>query len=213
VEGLFNIAAKFSGHGETPARALERVQGEFQFTSRQGVFRGLQRTTSKVSMTSKAVDAVAALGSIFGSDKVKQTAEKVAGQAYFVDQLAQSIGEFNYDLLSVKLTRDELLNMNLEDISLLSPEIRLHGRGQVAYAAGRPLLEQPLSASLQFAARGKVEQLFARLRLLDGAKDELGYARTKEPVTLGGTLARPDPTPFFSRLAAARIVDFLDVEN
>jgi hypothetical protein len=213
VEGLFNVSGRLAGNGETPARALERVQGEFQLTSRQGIFRGLQRATSKMSMTSKAVDAVAALGSLFGSDKVKQTAEKVAGQAYFVDQLAQSLAEFNYDLLSVRLTRDEFLNMNLEDISLVSPEIRLNGRGTVSYVVGQPLLEQPLNVSLNLAARGKTEQSFGKLRLLDNAKDELGYTKTRDPVTVGGTLAKPDPTAYFARIATAKLTDFLDGED
>ncbi len=211
VEGLFNINARFSGNGETPARALDRVQGDFQFTSRQGIFRGLQRASNKVSITSKAVELGASvLGSIFGSEKATRTAEKVAGQAYFVDQLAQGIGEFNYDLLSVRLSRDELLSINLEDISLVSPEIRLTGRGEVAYVAGTPLLAQPLNASLSFAARGKTEQLLDKLNALDGTKDELGYARTKAAVTLDGTLAKPDPTGFFTRLAAAKLAELLD---
>lgn len=214
VEGLFNISGRIAGNGETPQRAIDRVQGEFQLTSRQGVFRGLQRATGKLSMTSKAVELGASvLGSILGSDKAVRTAEKVAGQAYFVDQLAQSLGEFNYDLLSVKLSRDELLNMNLEDISLVSPEIRLNGRGSVSYVVGQPLLEQPLSASLSLSSRGKVEQLLGRLRLLDTTKDELGYTRSKENILIGGTLAKPDASAFFTKMAASRIVDFLDTEN
>lgn len=213
VEGLFNVSGKVAGNGETPARALERVQGELQVTSRQGIFRGLQRTAGKVSMTSKAVELGASvLGSLFGSDKAVKTAEKVAGQAYFVDQLAQSLGEFSYDLLSVRFARDELLNMNLQEISLLSPEIRLNGRGSVSYVVGRPLLEQPLSVSLSIATRGKVEQLFSRLRLVDGTKDELGYAKSREAITVAGTLAKPDPSAFFTKLATARIVDYLDGE-
>lgn len=211
VEGLFNVSGKVSGNGETPVRALERVHGELEVTSRQGIFRGLQRTAGKVSMTSKAVELGASvLGSLLGSDKAVKTAEKVAGQAYFVDQLAQIIGEFNYDLLSVRFERDELLNMNLQEISLVSPEIRLNGRGSVGYVVGRPLLEQPLSVSLSIATRGKVEQLFTRLRLVDGTKDELGYAKSRETITVGGTLTRPDPSAFFSKLATARIADFLD---
>lgn len=214
VEGLFTVAGKLSGNGETPARALDRVQGDFQLTSRQGIFRGLQRTSNKVSMTSKAVELGASvLGSIFGSEKATKTAEKVAGQAYFVDQLAQSLGEFNYDLLSVHLTRDDLLNMSLTDISLVSPEIRLTGRGEVEYVAGQSLLEQPLNTSLTFAARGKVEQLLGKLRMLDGTKDDLGYARTKEIITLAGTLAKPDPTGFFTRIAQAKLSDLLDNED
>lgn len=211
VDGLFSMQGTVAGNGETPSRAIDRLHGEFQMTSRQGVFRGLARTSAKVSMTSKAVEIGASvLGSLFGSDKGTKTAEKVAGMAYYADQLAQSLAELNYDLLSVKLSRDELLNMNLEEIGLVAQEVRLTGRGDVTYVSGKTLLEQPLTASLNLAARGKVEELLNKARLLDGTKDELGYARAKETVTLGGTLGKPDPTAFFTRIAAAKISDLLD---
>lgn len=214
IEGVFTVNGRFTGNGETLARTLERSHGTFDLTSRAGVFRGLQRTTNKISMTSKAVELGASvLGSIFGSEKVTKTAEKVAGQAYFVDQLAQSIGELPYDQLSVKLARDESLNVTMEDISLVSPDIRLIGRGTVTHVADKPLLEQPLNASLTIAGRGKLEELFGKLRLLNGTKDDLGYARTKETITLGGTLLRPDPTAFFTRIATAKLGDMLAPEN
>jgi len=211
VEGLFNISGNFAGTGETVDRTITHTQGQFDLASRQGVFRGLQRTSGKLSMTSKAVEIGASvLGSLVGSEKATKAAEKVAGQAYFVDQFAQSLGEFNYDQLNVRLVRDESLNLKLEDIGLISPEIRLLGTGTVTYVAGKPLLEQPMNISLSLAARGKVEQLLGKLRLLDGSRDEVGYARTREPVTIGGSLAKPDPTAYFTRIVSAKAADLLD---
>jgi hypothetical protein len=207
IEGMFTVAARFTGNGETLGRTLERSQGTFELTGRQGIFRGLQRTTNKVSLATKAVDLV---GSLFGSSKV---VEKVAGAAYHVDQLAQTLGELNYDQLNVKLVRDQSLNVALEDISLVAPEIRLIGKGTVTYVPGKPLLQQPLSLALSMAGRGKVEEQLGKLRLLNGARDDLDYARTKETLTLGGTLARPDPTVFFTRLATAKLGDLLAPEN
>lgn len=207
IEGVFTVAGRFTGSGETPGRTFERSHGTFELTGRQGIFRGLQRTTNKVSLATKAVDLV---GSLFGSSKV---VEKVAGAAYHVDQLAQSLGELNYDQLNVKLRRDQSLNVALEDISLVAPEIRLSGKGTVTYVPDQPLLQQPLSVSLSIAGRGKVEEQLGKLRLLNGARDELDYARTKETLTLGGTLARPDPTAFFTRLATAKLADLLAPEN
>lgn len=211
VEGLFNVSSTFTGNGETVQRAIDRVHGDFQLTSHQGIFRGLQRSTNKLSMTTKAVESVASLlGSILSSEKATKAAEKVAGSAYYVDQLAQSLGELKYDQLSVKLTRDELLNMNLQDVSLVAPELRLSGRAEVAYVAGKPLLEQPLTASLDLAARGKIEEQLNKLRLLSGTKDDLGYAKAKETVTLGGTLGKPDATAFFTKVASAKVSELLE---
>jgi hypothetical protein len=75
---------------------------------------------------------------------------------------------------------------------------------------GKPLLEQPMNVTLSFAARGKVEQLLGKLRLTDGTRDEVGYAKTKEPVTIGGSLAKPDPSAFFTRIATAKLNELLD---
>ncbi len=214
IEGLFSVAGRFTGGGETVGRTLERARGSFELTSRAGIFRGLQRTTGKVSMTSKAVELGASvLGSLFGSDKVTKAAEKVAGTAYFVDQLAQGLGELTYDHLSVRLVRAETLNLALEDFSLVTPEIRLLGKGTVTHVEGKPLLEQPLSVSLSLAGRGKLEQMLGKLRLTDGSRDELGYAKTSQPVVIGGTLSRPDPTAYFTRLATAKLSDLLMPEN
>ena len=214
VEGLFSVAGHFTGNGETLAQTLERARGTFELSGRAGIFRGLQRTSNKVSMTSKAIELGASvLGSIFGSAKVTKAAEKVAGTAYFVDQLAQSLGELNYDQLSVRLVRAKSLNVTLEDFILVAPDIHLLGQGTVTYIADQPLLEQPLSVTLALAGRGKLEQLLGKLRLTDGSIDELGYAKTSLPVTIGGSLARPDPTAYFTRLATAKLGDLLAPEN
>lgn len=213
VEGLFSIAGKLSGNGETPGRALDRAQGEFQLTSRQGIFRGLQRTSEKVSMATKAVELASSLGSLFGSDKTTKVAEKVAGTAYYVDQLVQGLAELKFDLLSVKLSRDEMLNMNLEDISLVSPELRLNGRGEVSYVEGKSLLEQPLTASLDVAVRGKIETQFDKLNLVNGVRDDLGYAKARDTVKLGGTLGRPNANAWFARMTTEKLSDFLSPQN
>ena len=203
LEGVFTVTGKLTGNGETLGRTLEHSHGTFALASRQGIFRGLQRTTNKVSLATKAVDLV---GSLFGSSKV---VEKVAGAAYYVDQLAQTLGELNYDQLNVKLVRDQILDVKIEDISLVSPEIRLIGKGTVSYVENKDLLEQPLSMSLSLAGRGKVEEQLGKLRLLSGARDDLDYAKAKETITLGGTLARPDPTVFFTRIAVGKLTDLL----
>ncbi len=214
IEGIFAVVGQVEGKGATLEQLGRQTQGKFALTSRQGVFRGLQRTSSKVSAATKAVELGASvLGSLFGSDKATRVAEKVAGTAYFVDQLAQSIGEFNYDQLSVRLGRGETLNVVLEEISLVSPEIRLGGSGTVTHVAGKPLLEQPLNVALAFSARGKVEQLLGKLRLLDGTRDELGYAKTQTPVTVTGSLAKPDPSAFFTKIATAKFSELLVPEN
>ncbi|WP_438482797.1 hypothetical protein [Oleiharenicola lentus] len=216
VEGLFNVNGKFVGDGETIGRTIDRTRGQFELISRQGIFRGLQRATGKVSMATKAAEfgasVVGSLGSIFGEKAVK-TAEKIGSQAAVVDQLAQSLGEFNYDQLTVKLSRDDSLNVTVEEVSLVSPEIRLIGKGTLAHLEGKSLLDYPLNVSLSLAARGKLEQLLAKAHLTDISKDELGFTKTRETVTLGGTLTKPDASAFFSKIASAKLNELISPGN
>lgn len=210
LEGVFAVHGKFAGAGRTLDHTLERTLGRFEMRSQGGVFRGLRRTSEKVSVASKAVELGAALGSLLGSSKVKDAAEKVAGQTYQVDQLAQALGELPFDQFVVRAQRDERLNFRVEEISLLSPEVRFNARGTVSHVEGKSVLEQPLNLGFQLAARGKVEQTLSRLRALDGTKDELGYAKAKDLGTITGTLSRPVPNELFQRLLESKVSEFLN---
>ncbi len=213
VEGIFAVTGTFVGNGSTLEHTLERTRGQFQLSSRQGVFRGLRRTSDKISTATRAVELGAALGSLFGTNKVRETAEKLAGQAYQVDQLAQALGELSFDQLLIRVNRDESLNFKVEELSLLSPEVRLSAQGALTHVAGKSLLDLPLTLTYQLGARGKVESTLARLRALDGTKDELGYARMKDTATIRGTLGRPNPSALFVKLAESRLADFLTPGN
>jgi hypothetical protein len=83
----------------------------------------------------------------------------------------------------------------------------------VTHVEGRPLLDQPLSVEMNLFARGKVESLLNRARLVEGPRDDLGFVRAKYPVVVAGTMAKPDALSFYTRLATARLVDSLAPEN
>lgn len=205
IEGLFTVKGQLEGQGLNLDDTIDRTRGAFDLTSRKGVFRGLKRSTDKLSMASKAVGLVS---SLLGDN----AAEKLASNAFNVDQLAQELGEINFDQFTVRLVRDPVLNFKLENITLVAQQLHLLGSGQVTYAAGQPLLKQTLEASLSFRGRGKIEEILGKLKVLDGTRDELGYAKTKETLTLGGSLAKPNANAFFTRLAAGKIGDLLAPE-
>ena len=55
--------------------------------------------------------------------------------------------------------------------------------------------------------------MLGKLHLLDGTRDELGYAKTPTPVTIAGSLAKPDPSAFFTKVATAKLTELLAPEN
>lgn len=206
IEGIFGVKGRLAGEGETLARTAERVRGDFDLHGRAGVFRGLRRTSDKLSMATKAVELGSVLGSFLGG-KVKDAADKVAPQSYQVDQLAQALGEIPYDQFVVRATRDEQLNIRVDEASLLAPEVHFTARGQLTHVEGRPLLELPMQLGFQLAARGKIEQTLGKLRALDGTKDDLGYAKAKNLGNISGTPLRPKADELFQKLAESKLLD------
>ena len=206
LEGTFALKSRVTGEGAHLAQAPEWLRGEMELQGRTGVFRGLRRTSEKLSVATKAVELGSVLGSFLGG-KVKDAADKVAPQSYQIDQLAQALSEISYDQFVVRATRDAQLNVKIDEVSLLSPEIHFTARGQLTHVEGRSLLEQPMRLSFQLAARGKVEQTLGKLRALDGTKDDLGYARAKDLGAIGGTPLRPQPDELFQRLAESKLFD------
>ena len=106
--------------------------------------------------------------------------------------IAQSLAEIPYDQLSLAVTRDPQLNLRLQDFSLISPQVRLGGTGEIRAVAGTDLAKQPLDLRLQLGARGHLADQMNRASLLDGKKDDLGYVGFTVPVHVGGTLSNPD---------------------
>ena len=213
IEGLFTAQGDFVGAGLTLPQLMARTRGSFELASPQGIFRGLQRSTNKLSLSSKAVELGATVfGSIFGAQKVTHAAEKVVGTAYFIDQLAQTLGELKFEQLKVHVVRTEKLDLELKNFRLRTPDISLTGQGAVTYQAGLAWLEQPLSLKLTMAGRGKIEQILSKLKLLDGQRDALGYATLRDPLTVTGSVAKPDASAFFIGLAASKLSDFFTPE-
>jgi hypothetical protein len=206
LEGVFAVKGRVAGEGTDLQQAAERMRGDVALQGRAGVFRGLRRTSEKLSVATKAVELGSVLGSFLGG-KVKDAADKVAPQSYQVDQLAQALGEIGYDQFVVRATRDAQLHVKVDEVTLLAPEIHFTARGGLTHVEGRPLLEQPMRLAFQLAARGKVEQTLGKLRALDGTKDDLGYARAKDLGAIGGTPLRPQPDELFQKLAESKLFD------
>ena len=198
LDGLFSIKGTLEGEGLNFDDTIDRALGTFDLTSRRGVFRGLKRNADKLSIVTKAVDFV---GAIIGD----KSAEKIGGVTYLIDQFAQELSELKYDQLSVRLVREPSLNLRLDDFVLLTQQIHLLGSGRILYVANQPLLRQPFQATLSLRARGKLEESLGKIHDLDGNRDQLGYAKTKTPVTLGGNLAKPDPESYFVQLGIEKV--------
>lgn len=190
IEGRINVTSRIAGGGRNLGDLADRAHGDFELSSKAGLFRVLNADIS--DKVQKTQSTVAAIGSFLGSMTGKKESDNPVNKGQKLVEITKALSEIPFDQLSVTATRDPSLNLVLKDFTLISPEVRLGGTGQVSYVAGTPLLEQPLKLELTLATRGKLGDKMKGAGLLDAKADNLGYSPFIFPFRIGGTLAATD---------------------
>jgi hypothetical protein len=207
IEGRFDLAGHVTGAGDDLEELARRARGQFQLTSKAGLFRGLPADVAESlkqppSMLSGAVDSV---GSMLGvkKDRMDDANRYIDKQGKIVVEIADRLKTIAYDQISVSVDRDADHNLNLSEFTLISPEIRLEGTGRVVYQPGISLLDRPLDLRLQLSARGQMAELMGKVGLLGTRQDSLGYTNMSAPLWIGGSMASVDTSAVKKTLVAA----------
>jgi len=190
VEGKFKLDSQLTARGVNLPALAGSLQGKTEVSSSGGIFRALRADLA--DKVQKSQSTVAVIGGLLGAVTGKEKLSDYANRTQIVTDIAQSLAEIPYDQLSLAVTRDPQLNLRLQDFSLISPQVRLGGTGEIRAVAGTDLAKQPLDLRLQLGARGHLADQMNRASLLDGKKDDLGYVGFTVPVHVGGTLSNPD---------------------
>ena len=196
IEGRFDIRSRAEGTGASLDDLLERTRGDVNLQSRKGVFRGLQQAAA----VSRAAGIIGSAARLLGN--LGEKVENLATRADVTAELGGVLAQVPYDQLNVRLSRDAALNTKLSDFSLVSPDVRLQGGGQITYEAGKSVLNQPMQVRVTMGVRGRMENLLTRAKssLLSGERDDLGYMKLKEPFVIGGTAGKPDASQLYTML-------------
>lgn len=192
VEGKVSVSGKMSGSGATLSEAIGAAHGDLQVTGKSGVFRALSADlTERVQKTQTTVETIGGiLGAVTGSEKYTD----IANKSQILTEISDALAEIPFDQMVATAVRDEKLNIVLKDFTVISPEVRLTGGGEVRHVEGVAILAQPLSLQLNLGARGRFAALLKRAGLLDRTQDSLGYTSFLQPIKVGGTLAATDTT-------------------
>ncbi len=198
VEGKFKISSQVTGAGGDLAELAGGLQGDFQLSSKSGLFRALRANVAdslkqSPALISKAIDSV---GSLFGlkGDKTDEAKRLLDKQGKLVVGLTDRLREVPYDQISVVAHRGANLDIRCTEFALIAPELRLSGSGLVAHLKDVPVADQPLTFDGELSARGGLAASLNAVGLLGDQKDDLGYTKMSQPLHLGGTLSDPDGT-------------------
>jgi hypothetical protein len=203
IEGKFDILSKVAARGRQLGELAEGAGGEFQLTSRGGVFRGLPVNATKLVENSSRLSAwIASAGTALSTLAGKKEYQDIASKAQAVAEFAKGLNPIAYDQLSVVLSRDAALNTTLKDFTLISPQLRLTGGGTALHQPGTSLLDDSLAMEFKLRAQGRQGELLKYLGVLEPQPDNLGYVGATLPLKISGTLRHPDPAELNGRLAA-----------
>lgn len=186
LEGRFNLSSRLHGRAPDFAGLIAAAQGDMDLTSRGGVFRAL---SVNIAEYARAGSRLANLAGVIGLATGDSNTIKYADRLRAATELATAFSEISFDQLHMQLERSSEHHYLIKDLSIISPMIRLLGSGSIEHQPGESIWTQPLSLSLQVAARDQLADYLRVLRLSGGEQDALGYAPLIEQITLDGSLS------------------------
>jgi len=204
LDGRFEVTGRLTARARQWTELAEAVGGEFQLTSKGGIFRGLPASVANPSEPARGLAGLfASAGTMLaGGLSGRKEQVDIANRSEAVAELARSWNAIVYDQLSIRVLHDAAFNTLLRDFSLITPELRLSGYGTALHQPGRSGFDDALMMKFRLRARGRQADLLKYLGALEAQTDDLGYTDCVFPLTVGGTLGRPDATELNHRLMA-----------
>lgn len=193
VTGLFNVSGGATGQGPTLPVLLQEVQGKFKLEGRDGSLRVLAAAGHEDVGTALGIGL--GIASMF--QKNKRTGVQVA------QQLISVMRNIPYDRFAIDAARGQNLNINLNEMALSGPEIRMNGTGVVTHVNGTAIPNQPLKADVNLQAKGNTAQLMADLKLLSSVQPDQDGFYNAFSFPVGGTPSAPDFSALMNKLLEA----------
>jgi hypothetical protein len=202
VEGKFDLDAHIIGRGASVDELTQRLHGECNLRSKSGTFGMLSaKFMPKLVQEDKLDQTLALVTSVSQAITGKKLPQDLMNTVNALTAFTKTLSPIKYDQLSVTISRDDTLDTELKDFSLIAPEIRLGATGRIAEVEGISLVNQPLLMDFRLSARGHIAEALRVAGLLNSKKpDDLGYFPCTLPIHISGTLAKPDTSQLKARL-------------
>ena len=190
LEGTYALSATVAGQGTDPGAAAAGAAADLHLSGKQGVLRALDLDANKYA---KAGSTVAGLAGLAGALSGNAELARRGAQVTALNNVVRQFSNLAYDELSLAARRGADGAVEIGELRLLSPKLKLDGSGDLKNLPGRTLVQQPLNLKFQLGAREALARDLATLELLaPKAEGEAGdgYAKLADTVVLDGTLQK-----------------------
>jgi len=204
------LSARFDAKGSLKASAsdlgglLDDCTGQLELLSKGGTCRllGTDIPSILAKKPGSSAGIASSLGALLGlrSQEPARDPSNLDGSSRMALDLAEYFAQIPFDQLSFSLSRKAGGDLQLQDISLIAPLLRLDGTGLIRAQSGTPLLRRPLELRLGVLVRGRFSEMLGKAGQLDGTQDPLGYNGFAEGLRIGGSLYQPDTSDLRNRL-------------
>ncbi|MFT4560342.1 MAG: hypothetical protein ACI9BW_000076 [Gammaproteobacteria bacterium] len=182
IEGLFGVDIKIGGNSPNAAQFRNQLLLDLSMNSRDGLFRPLP--LDSVLM----IGASDALGFVGEGLSYLPTGGFGAGA---VSRLVNYIAEIDYDSVDIRIKRDTSLDLVIERVEMLSPDIRIAATGTIEHADGKDIVDSPMDLEASLNMTGKGAAILYSLNLLRDEQDKFDYWKGPE-IKITGSAAAPE---------------------
>lgn len=108
-----------------------------------------------------------------------------------INRLLELLSNLRYDTVTLHISRAEDLDVNLTEMLLQAPGLRIRSEGKVNYSEALGLLDQALELNVAVDTQGELSELFRSLDLQTDARAASGYTAGPR-LRFGGSLNQLD---------------------
>jgi hypothetical protein len=185
-EGGINLTADWLAEAESWDAMLEKSSLDATLTSTGGVLRVLGVDVDQYVNIGKTATALGGLlAKVTGDTRTQSYVSRLES----LTAVAEQLSAVSFDQLNLVVKRAATGSIEISELSLISPSVRLWGHGGINYRPEIPFWSQPLHLQMRLSARDQLAANLQDLKLLQAEADPLGYLPLREDVILDGSLA------------------------
>ena len=185
LEGRLNVSADLQSEMLDLDQLVANSAFNAHVTSAGGVLRSLQVDVQRYIETGRTLATVGGLfAALSGNKKIGEQAQRLQA----LTTVAEQLSALSFEQLNLELKRSPQGDLELRDLAIITPGVRLLGNVSIHYAQDMPWWLSPLLLTLKVGAREEMGALLDQLNLVQAEADTLGYRPLIQDVTLDGSL-------------------------